>query len=204
MNIYKTKYNKKSNKMIEARVFNLLDSNNNHALTFYDFGNFIQTLTLYAKTDSRDADRVIVSDIASAFTEYSDLPSYSSEFKARSRRFELIDSDLYMDPFFTLAVTRMDDYVHHFLRRADPTTVKEIEMNLILEKINLKNFPAAYLDKCNRGKDSNGIPKYDWECGIVTAINRALKYLEYTRDMRDIKQHGFNLTYTSYDYAHAK
>lgn len=199
-----TNYTKKVVKLIESRVFNLLDSNNNQHLTFYDWGNFIQTLTLYAKTDSRDADRVIVSDVEAAFSGYSDLPMYSSEFKARSRRFAQLDQDLYLDPFFTLAITRMDDYVHHHLRRSDPTTVREIEMHLILDKINLKNFPAAYLEKCNRGKDDNGIPKYDWECGIITAINRALKYLEYSRDMHDIKKHGFNLTYTQYDYASSK
>jgi hypothetical protein len=200
------RYNNTSFKLetVDSRIFKLLDSNNNNFLTFYDFANFIQTFTLYEKTDSRDADRAIVSDINVAFTEYSDLPVYSSEFRARSHRFNLIDQDIYIDPFFTLAVTRMDDYVHHFLRRADPTTVKEIELNLILDKINLKNFPSAYLDKCNRGKDSNGIPTYDWECSIATAITRALKYMEHTRDMDDIKTHGFNLTFTAYDYASDK
>lgn len=186
---------------VDARIFMLLDSNSNKFLTFYDFANFIQTFSLYEKTDSRDADRVIVSDIAAAFSGYSDIPLYSSEFKARSNRFNLLDQDIYIDPFFTLAITRMDDYVHHYIRRSDPTTVKEIELQLILEQINLKNFPASYLDKCARGKDSNGIPQYDWECSITTAINRALKYLEYSRDMNDITSHGFNLTYTQYDYA---
>lgn len=191
-------------KQVDARIFRLLDSNSNHFLTFYDFANFIQTFTLYEKTDSRDSDRVIVSDIAGAFSGYSSLPLYSSEFRARSNRFNLLDSDIYIDPFYTLAVTRMDDYVHHYIRRSDPTTVKEIELHLILDRINLKNFPAAHLDKCARGKDSNGIPLYDWECSIIAAINKALKYLEYTRDMKDIKSHGFNLTYTQYDYANSK
>jgi hypothetical protein len=125
--------------VIDDRIFKLLDSNNNNYLTFYDFGNFIQTFFLYQKTDSRDADRVIVSDIYTAFTEYSDLPMISTEFRTRSKRFSLIEQDLYIDPFYTLAVTRMDDYVHHFLRRADPTTVKEVELNLIFDRINLKN-----------------------------------------------------------------
>jgi len=196
-----TNYNVKS---VDSRIFKLLDSNNNNVLTYYDFANFVQTLTMYEKTDSRDADRVIVSDLGTAFSEYTNLPIYSSEFRARSHRFNLIDGDLYMDPFFCLAITRMDDYVHHFVRRADPTTVKEIELHLILDKINLKNFPAAHLHKCARGKDDNGIPKYDWECAVTTAINRALKYLEYTRDLSDIKTHGFNLTYTQYDYAGSK
>ena len=123
--------------VIDDRIFKLLDSNNNNYLTFYDFGNFIQTFFLYQKTDSRDADRVIVSDIYTAFTEYSDLPMISTEFRTRSKRFSLIEQDLYIDPFYTLAVTRMDDYVHHFLRRADPTTVKEVELNLIFDRINL-------------------------------------------------------------------
>jgi hypothetical protein len=186
------------------RVFKLLDSNTNGVLTFYDFANFIQTLTLYKKTDIRDADRIIVSDLTRQFTHYSELPIYSEEFKVRSERFKLLEQDIYIDPFFTLAITRMDDYVKHFIRRADPTTVKEIELNLILDQINLKNFPAALLSKCNRGKDSNGIPKYDWECGITTAINKALRYLEYSRDLKDIQSHGFNLTYTKYDYADSK
>ena len=189
---------------VDGRIFKLLDSNNNNVLTYYDFANFVQTMTLYAKTDARDADRVIVSDLASAFTGYSALPIYSTEFRARSNRFNLIDSDLYMDPFFALAITRMDDVVHHYLRRSDTTTVKELELHLILNKMNLKNFPAAYLTKCTRGKDVNGIPKYDWECAISTAITKALKFLEHSRDLKDIKSHGFNLTYTQYGYADSK
>ena len=190
--------------VVSERIFNMLDSNNNHLLTFYDFANFIQTFDLYAKVDNRDADRVIVSDIYTAFTDYSDLPTYSSEFRARSKRFSLIEPDLYIDPFYVLAITRMDDYVHHFLRRGDPTTIKEVELHLVLDRINLKNFPAAHLDKCARGKDANGIPKYDWECGITTAINRSLKFFEYSRDLADIKSHGLNLTYSAYDYASEK
>jgi hypothetical protein len=189
---------------VDNSIFNLLDSNSDNVLTFYDFGNFVQTFALYYKTDTRNSDRVIVQDIATAFTQYSDLPLYSAEFRARSQRFNLIEPDLYIDPFYTLAFTRMDDYVQHYIRRVDPTTVKEIELNLILNKINLKNFPAAYLVKCARGKDSNGIPNYDWECALTTAITRVLKYFEYTRDLSDIKQNGLNLTYTGYDYANSK
>merc|ERR1711957_414918 len=185
-------------KVVDSRIFTLLDSNNNKYLTFYDFGNFVRTFDLYAKVDNRDADRVIVSDISSAFS------TYSAEFRARSNRFTLIEQDLYIDPFYVLAITRMDDYVHHFLRRSDPTTIKEVELHLVLDRINLKNFPAAHLDKCARGKDGNGIPKYDWECGITTAITKSLKYFEYTRDLSDIKSHGFNLTYSAYDYAGSK
>jgi hypothetical protein len=199
-----TGFNATEEKKVDGRIFKLLDSNNNKVLTYYDFANFVQTFSLYQKTDNRDADRVIVSDIATAFTEYSDLPTISSEFRSRSHRFNLIEPDLYIDPFYTLAVTRMDDYVHHFLRRGDPTTVKEVELQLILDRINLKNFPAAYLNKCARGKDANGIPKYDWECSITTAITRALKYFEYTRDLSDIKSHGFDMHYTDYNYASSK
>merc|ERR1711957_1003528 len=86
-------------KVVDSRIFTLLDSNNNKYLTFYDFGNFVQTFDLYAKVDNRDADRVIVSDISSAF------PTYSAEFRARSNRFTLIEQDLYIDPFYVLAIT---------------------------------------------------------------------------------------------------
>jgi len=191
-------------KKVDARIFKLLDSDSNNVLTFYDFANFVQTFVLYQKTDARDADRVIVSDLAQQFTHYNELPLYSTEFRARSNRFNLLEQDMYIDPFFALAITRMDDYVHHYLRRSDPTTVKELELNLILERINLGNFPTAFLTKCARGKDSNGIPKYDWECSIINAIDRALSYLENTRDLKDMKSHGFNLTYTQIDYAHSK
>ena len=160
-----------------------------------------KTITINALSDDIDQ---IVSDIANKFTRYSDFPIYSSEFKIRSKRFNLLDQDIYIDPFYALAIIRMDDYMEQYIRRDDPTTVKEIEMYLILDKINLKNFPAAFLAKCIRGKDLNGIPKYDWECGIITAINKALKFLEYKRDLNDIKSHGFDLTYTTYDYANSK
>jgi len=187
--------------LVLKRIFTLLDSNEDGYLNFYDFANFIQVFYLYNSVDVKHADRVLVGNIQSAFTEHSDFPTISEEFREKAKRFTLLDQDLYIDPFYALAIIRMDDYVSHFLRKSDPTTVKELELNLIFDKINLKNFPSQYLDKCKRGNDDDGIPKFDWECSIAKAISRALVYLEHTRDVNDIKSHGFNLTYTSIDIA---
>jgi len=183
------------------RLFKLLDSDEENYLSFYDFGNFIQVFYLYYKTDTKHADRVLVGDIYNSFTEKSGFPIYSDDFREKSNRFSNIDQDLYIDPFFTLAVVRMDNYVNHYTRKSDPTTVKEIELNLIFDRIGVKNFPEVYLTKCSRGKDDDGIPKFDWECSITHSISKTLTYLEHTRDLSDIKQRGFNLTYTSIDYA---
>ena len=70
-------------------------------------------------------------------TEHSDVPAVSEEFRVRAKRFIMIDQDLYIDPYYTLAIIRMDDYVRHDLRKSDPTTVKEIEIN---QKIDLKRI----------------------------------------------------------------
>jgi hypothetical protein len=180
-----------------------LDSNEDGVLSFFDFGTFIQTFYLYNLVDERHADRVLVGNLYTKMTEHTDVPAVSEEFRERAKRFSMIDQDLYIDPYYTLAIIRMDDYVRHYLRKSDPTTVKEIEINFLLEKINLKNFPSVYLSKCNRGKDDDGIPKFDWECSITKAITRALTYLEHARDLSDIKAHGFNLTYTAIDTAPA-
>ena len=182
-------------------VFSLLDSNEDGFLSFFDFGTFIQTFYLYNLVDERHADRVLVGNLYTKMTEHSDVPAVSEEFRDRAKRFSMIDQDLYIDPYYSLAIIRMDDYVRHYLRKSDPTTVKEIEVNYLLEKINLKNFPIVYLSKCSRGKDDDGIPKFDWECSITKAITKTLTYLEHTRDLNDIKAHGFNLTFTAIDIA---
>lgn len=189
--------------LVLKRIFSLLDSNEDKFLSFFDFGTFIQTFYLYNLVDERHADRVLIGNLYTRLTEHSDVPAVSDEFRERAKRFSMIDQDLYIDPYYTLAIIRMDDYVRHYLRKSDPTTLKEIELNLVLEKINLKNFPIVLLSKCSRGKDDDGIPKFDWECSITKAITRALTYLEHTRDLSDIKAHGFNLTYTAIDTAPA-
>lgn len=189
--------------LVLKRIFSLLDSNEDGSLSFFDFGTFIQTFYLYNLLDERHADRVLVGNLYTKMIENSDVPAVSEEFRDRAKRFSMIEQDLYIDPYYSLAIIRMDDYVRHYLRKSDPTTVKEIEVNYILEKINLKNFPIVYLSKCSRGKDDDGIPKFDWECSITKAVTRALTFLEHTRDLNDIKAHGFNLTYTAIDTAPA-
>ncbi len=189
--------------LVLKRIFKLLDSNEDGFLSFFDFGTFIQTFHLYNLVDQRHADRVLVGSLYTIMTEHSDFPAVSEEFRERAKRFSMIDQDLYIDPYYTLAIIRMDDYVRHYLRKSDPTTLKEIELNYLLEKINLKNFPVVYLSKCKRGNDDDGIPKFDWECSITKAITKTLHYLEHFRDLKDIKAHGFNLTYTAIDIAPA-
>lgn len=199
MSAGRTNFTKYNQPLIINRTFALLDSNEDGFISFYDFGLFVQTFYLYDKADVKHADRVLVGNIYTKFSEHTDLPLVSEEFRERSKRFNLLEQDTYIDPFYTLAITRMDDIVGHFLRKSDPTTVKEIELNLIFEKMNLKNFPSQYISKCNRGKDEDGIPKYDWECAITKAIQRTLVYLEHVRDDFDTKSHGLNLTYTVID-----
>lgn len=187
------------------RLFTLLDSNDDLKLTFYDFATFVQTFRLYAEVDElRHADRNLVGAVAHHFTEYADTPLYSDSFREKSRRFGMIEKDSYIDPFYTLAIMRMEDIVLHHVRKSDPTTLKEIEIRLILEKMNLKEFPVVFIEKCSRGKDEDGIPKFDWECSLIKAISRTLNFLEHDRDMNDLKEHKFNLTYTQIDSAYRK
>ncbi len=187
--------------LVVKRLFKLLDSDMDGYLSFYDFGCFIQTFYIYNKADNRHDDRVLVGNIYNIFTEYYNFPIISEEFRERSKRFSMIDQDLYIDPYHTLAIIRMEDYVHHYLRKSDPTTVKEIDISFILNKINLGNYPSESLSSCKRGKDDEGLPKFDWECSIIQAITKILIYLENSRNLKDIKTYGFNLTYTRIDTA---
>ena len=183
------------------RIFTLLDTDDDHFINFYEFGLFIQTFFIYTKVDERHSDKALVGSILTEFTEHFTKPMVSQTFRDRARRFSMIEQDLYIDPFYTLAVMRMDDLVNYFARKSDPTTIKEIELRLLLEKFSLNKFPDVYINKCFRGKDEDGVPKYDWECSIIKAITRTIKYEEHKTDLEDIKTHGFNLNYTQIDYA---
>lgn len=195
-----TNYNQN---LVLKRIFTILDSKEEGFLTFYDFANFIQVFYLYNVLDERHADRVLVGNVHRGFTEKTDYPVYSENFRERAKRFAMLDQDIYIDPFYTLSIMRLDDFVQQYVRKSDPTTVKEIELGFVFEKLNLKNFPSQYLVKCNRGKDEDGIPKIDWECAVIKAVAKTLKFLEHSRDLSDIKAHGFNLTYTAIDIAPA-
>lgn len=183
------------------RIFTLLDSDEDEHITFFDFGIFLQTFYLYNKIDIHHKDRLLVGEVYNSFTEHFDLPLVSEKFRESAKRFSMLEQDTYIDPFFTLVIIRLNDSVSPFVRKGDPTTVKEIELLMILDKISLKNFPLKYLKSCTRGNDQDGIPKYDWECSVIKAIQKTLTYLENIRDISDTKKYSLNLAYTVIDSA---
>ena len=73
---------------------------------------------------------------------------------------------------------RIDDLMEANVRRSDKTSLYEVELKHIFSRINLAAVPDGYLNKCLRGADENGIPKYDWECAFIQSIKLTLLYFE--------------------------
>jgi len=173
-------------------LFSILDSDIDGYITFYDFGSFVQVAYLFSKFDPFNKGKMLAGDIYDKIGTYSDYPTVSFSIRERAKRFNMINQDLYVDLMRALMMFRIDDIMEANVRRSDKTTLYEVELKHIFSNINLGAVPDGYLNKCLRGADDNGIPKYDWECAFISSFTLTLNYLESSVFYATTK--GANLT----------
>jgi len=159
-------------------LFNILDNDIDGYINFYDFGTFIQVAYLFAKFDPYNKGKMLAGDIYDKIGTYSDYPTVSYNIRERAKRFNMLNQDVYVDLMRALMMFRIDDIMDANVRRSDKTTLYEVELKHIFSNINLAAVPDGYLNKCLRGADDNGIPKYDWECAFISTMTLTLNYFE--------------------------
>ena len=159
-------------------IFQILDNNMDGYINFYDFGTFVQVSYIFAKLDPYKKGKVLAGDLFDRISNWSEYPFISSSMRERGRRFNMLNQDLYVDLMRALSLLRIDDLMEANVRRSDKTSLYEIELKHIFSRINLAAVPDGYLNKCLRGADENGIPKYDWECAFIQSMKLTLLYFE--------------------------
>jgi len=161
-----------------AKLFNVLDYDQDGFITFTDFGNFMQVIYLFDKYDKYHKGFLYAGDIFEKFSTFSEFPTMSYHIRERAKRFNLLSQDVYVDLLKTLTFFKIDDIMEANVRRSDKSTLYEVELKHILNVISLDKVPNGYLERCLRAPDENGVPKYDWECAFIKAISITIQVLE--------------------------
>lgn len=178
------------------QLFQQIDVNSDNYIDWYDYGFFYQTLYLFTKFDPYQRGKITAGDLYEKFTDYSDFPKISITIKNRARRFNVINQDTYLDYLNVHAVLRVDDIVKLYTRRSDTDSLYEVELKRVFTKINLRYAADGDLNRCLKGMDNQNIPKYDWECAFMLAIQGNINYLESASSYYTAVNHNITLENT--------
>jgi len=181
-----------------AWFFNILDSDSDGSMSYYDFANFMQISYLFKQFDPYFKGKIVAGNLYDKYTSYADFPYVSYILREKAKRFNLFPQDQYVDLLRAVLVLRIEDIINVNTRRVDPTTLYEIELKTIFAAVNLGNVPDGYLSKCLRGVDDKDIPKYDWECAFIQAVSTTLNYLESSSFYIKAKKANINLSKTAF------
>lgn len=181
-----------------SKLFSVLDADEDGFIDFYDFGIFVQVVTLFAEADVQNRGRVVAGVLLEKFSETSGLPTLNSKFREKAKRFGLINQDTNFDVLNALVIMKMDDIAFHYARKEDPSLLMEIELKQIFQRTGLVNIPDGHITGCVRGPAGYYPNKYDWECAVMVALRETLVFIEQANDLTKIKVNGINLGMSTY------
>jgi hypothetical protein len=159
-------------------IFNIIDTDSDGWLNFYDWGSFFQIAFLYSKFDVYNKGRIIASELYTKFTTYSDYPFISYKLREAGKRFSMLPQSIYVDLLDSMLLLKLDEIMLSTIRSTDKENIYEYELKRVLASVNLRFIPDSTLNQCLRGVDDNKIPKYDWECAFTKSIILNLKFYE--------------------------
>lgn len=177
-------------------LFQVIDSDMDGLITFYDFGNMMQIAYLFTKFDKFYKGRNTAGELYERFLHYSDLPIVSSKLKQRAAIFNEFPQDLYVDVFSAILTLKIQDLMDAKVRRIDKTLCTEIELKHVLALVNRKYVPDAFLNRCLRGSTKDNIPMYDWECAFVQSEISTMTFYENSIDRLTVSKNTLNLQNT--------
>lgn len=184
---------KKSNTSYVANeIFKVLDTDEDGFINFAEFGTFFEISWLFSKFDTGNAGRILCGKLATKLKEYDDFPKLAGSLKSGASRFNSLPIDLYLDLLYVIEVIRVDEVMRNIVRMSDQSVVNEVEMRKMLAIMTLDHVPDAHLDKCVRGLDKQQIPKYEWECSFLKAIELTGRFWENVKDSMFLKEKGLS------------
>ena len=178
------------------RMFNTMDVNSDGYVDWYDYGYWYSTLFLFNKFDPYHKGRLTAGDLAEKFVDYSGFPKICHQIRDRAHRFQEINADTYLDFFNVHTVLRIDDIIALYLRRTDPVALYEVELKRVFKKIQLNEVGEGRLNRCLRSLDNNKIPRYDWECAFMMAIQDNINYQNSASEFNTMTNHTLHLSNT--------
>lgn len=179
------------------KIFRILDVNSDGVIDYYDFGMFMETGYLFAKTDVEERGSIMAGKLSESFSHWSDYPFVSDTFRERSRRFTDIHVDSYVDMFEALTVLRIDDIVQLYTRMTDPTILFEVELKRVFYKCDLAHINNRHLDNCIKGIDpKKHLAQYDWQCAFMDAVKANIELTETLTSYNTQKAYNLDVVNT--------
>jgi len=169
-------------KMTFSYLFNVIDSDMDGVINFYDFGHMIQISYLFTHFDNLYKGRLTAGELFEKFNHYSDFPMVNFKTKERAKIFNEFPQDLYVDLYSCILTLKVEDLFMAKARRIDKNLVTEVELKHVLADVNRRHVPDAYLNRCLRGTSKDNIPMYDWECAFVQSEISTMTYYENSFD----------------------
>merc|ERR1711957_715166 len=197
LEIYKNMSEFKFNpKMTFEFLFNVIDSDMDGWIDFYDFGNMMQISYLFSHFDKYLKGRMPAGEVYQKFLEYSDFPLVSHRIATRAKIFNEFPADLYIDLYSCVLTMKMDDLFAGKIRRLDKSLVTEVELKHVLAEVNRRHVPDWLLNRCLRGTNKDNIPMYDWECAFVQSEISTMTFYENSFDRLTTKKNNLVLANT--------
>merc|ERR1711957_711428 len=177
-------------------LFNVIDSDMDGWINFYDFGSMMAITYEFSHFDKYFKGRNTAGELYEKFIHYSDFPMINFRTKERSKIFNEFPQDLYVDLFSCILTLKVEDLFGSKVRRIDKNLVTEIELKHVLASANRRHVPDWLLNRCLRGTDKNNIPMYDWECSFVQSEIATLTYWENSFDRLTVTKNKLVLANT--------
>jgi len=179
-----------------ARLFEAMDVNSDGYVDWYDYGYWYSILFLFKKFDPYSKGRLTAGELNEKFVDYSGFPKVCYQVRDRAHRFEEINPDTYLDFFSVHSVLRVDDIVALYLRRTDQVALYEVELKRVFKKLQLQYVGEGRLNRCLRSMDKNRIPRYDWECAFMMALQENINYINSASEYMTVQAHNLTLSNT--------
>jgi hypothetical protein len=162
---------------VHQLIFNIIDTDSDGWINFYDWGSFFQISYIFSKHDIYNKGRITAGELSQIFTSYSDFPAISHKVREQAKRYNMLPASIYVDVISNLFVLKMEELVASSLR-SDKNLIYEFELKRILSTVNLRYVSDTLLNKCLRGVDEKNVPRYDWECAFIEGIKENLRFYE--------------------------
>jgi hypothetical protein len=189
---------------VSQLFYHLMNFPEKNCITIHDFLYFIQISYLYKEFDPVKLGSLEASYLYDKFSTYTMRPKISNKIHERVKMLLLLPKATKVNLYYTYALFRINDIVDPYVvRDYYGVLINEITLDLVLERMNIREFPKGLIKDCLKGYEKNRqdlqIPQYDWVCVVSKAVTAACEYLDAKKNLRIVQYNGIKLENTEFN-----
>jgi hypothetical protein len=184
-------------------IYHLMDFPQNNCVNFEEYAFFIQVIYLFKRFDKYNKGKLTALALNEDFRKYSEYPKVSHRINERIDKLRIISDETYLNPFYTYALLRVEDVAQQYVNQDFYSeSVNEVNIHLILERINIRDYPEDLMRSCLKGYGEDNlnmkVPEYDWVCVVGKAVKHVSTFLETTTNKKITQKHKIKLENTDF------